>query len=78
MTDVDLEKLANRIALQTEALRISPVYTREQVMGLVGKNSQTALDRWLKTFAPKARCGQGRYTKAAIHRGLQRESRGKN
>lgn len=54
---------------------IRPVITSVEVNALVGVNSDSARQRWINEWAPKAYVGNARYNYVAIRRGLEAEAR---
>ena len=69
----ELAVLAQAIGNRVYAMQIKPVVTVEEAMEIVGKRSASALERWIREWAPRARCGKGRYSKEKILQGLRTE-----
>jgi hypothetical protein len=53
---------------------IRPVLTLREATQLTGHESTSAFYRWAKTWAPRACCSHGRYTRVALCRGLDKEA----
>lgn len=70
----DIEAIASAVAAKLRSAP-APVLQKPQAMELVGKNSDSAFERWVKKWAPKSRCDQGRYNVAALRRGMEAEAR---
>lgn len=73
MSDIDIDKLAEKVAERVFGLQYAMVLTKRQAMALTGKTSDTAFDAWNATYGPCA-CGHGRYSREKLQRGLKRES----
>jgi hypothetical protein len=75
----DVALVAARVAevLRAQAGGVSPVLTTREVMALTGRQSAPALHRWVARWAPRASCGRGRYNRAVVLRGLEREAAGR-
>jgi hypothetical protein len=72
----EAEQILSQLAALTDLVRKGiaprPVLGPEEARELVGKDSDSAFQRWCKTWKVKA-CGQGRYARRAILAGLERE-----
>jgi len=68
------EQLARLVASAQPSGGLRPVLTLQEGMDLTGCSSSSAFYRWLNTWAPRACCSHGRYTRAALCRGLDQEA----
>ena len=75
LLDEKEQAFADAVALRMYALKERPVLAADEAMALVGKRSSSAFDEWLRRWAPRARCGQGVYSKDRILQGLNKQSR---
>ena len=73
----DVRAIAREVAalVSGPSAPVLPVLTVAQAMELTGKRSASALSRWMLTYAPKAKCGHGRFTRSAVLVGLEKEAR---
>ena len=55
------EQLAQLVASVQPTGGVRPVLTLQEAMALTGCASSSAFYRWMKTWAPRACCGHGRY-----------------
>jgi len=53
----------------------SPVCTMEELREWLGGVSASTANRWVRRWAPNARCGAGEFTTAAIRLGRERQAR---
>lgn len=74
VADVADALLAKLTAAGLFTPRTAPVLTLEEAMAFVKKGSVRSFYRWDRKFGPCA-CGQGRYSRERLERGLEREAR---
>jgi hypothetical protein len=75
LDDETIEKIARRIVELQGLVSPGPVLTLQQAMEFVAKRSRESFRVWVRRFAPNARCGDGRYTRAALAKGREVEAR---
>jgi len=67
-----MDRIEARLSIGTDT---SPIIDLKALKAMIGKKSDSAAHRWLDTYAPRARCGNGRYRVTAIQAGLAAEGR---
>jgi hypothetical protein len=70
-----VERIARRVVELQGLVAPKPVLTISEAIEFVRLRSRSSLDRWCRRFASNARCGHGRYTRAALATGLEKEAR---
>lgn len=77
MNDEELRDRLDRIErLLTDQVAFnSPVLSVVQAMAYTNHRARSSFLDWVGKYAPNAACGHGRYTRAALDRGLEKESR---
>jgi hypothetical protein len=73
--DEFVERIARRVVELQGLVAPKLVLTITEAMEFVRLRSRSSLDRWCRRFAPNAKCGHGRYTRAALAKGLEKEAR---
>lgn len=53
----------------------SPVCTMDDVRAWLGGVSASTANRWVRRWAPNARCGAGEFTTAALRSGRERQAK---
>jgi len=74
LDDTTIERIARRVLELQQVMAPAPVLTVEEACLFVRVGSTSSLDRWCAKWAPNARCGNGRYTRAALSRGRDKEA----
>lgn len=68
------EQLAQLVASARPSGGVRPVLMLAEAMQFTGHQSISAFYRWTEKWAPRACCSHGRYTRAALCRGLDQEA----
>lgn len=69
------EALATQIAEKLFEFQLQPVWDTERAMSVVGKKTVESFRNWLRRYAPRAGCGNNRYSREKILQGLRMEEK---
>lgn len=78
---MEIDTLADAVAERVMAIQLTPVWNSDQACRAVGKirpdgsTNLSGLRKWISKYAPKAPCGNGRYSRDKIIQGLNIEEK---